>query len=144
MTIQGSGNPGEHLTGHGSEWRDAKLSSEDARVATAWVEQKIDKRSMLTQKDRVEDVRDVMWQLERDGEIVVHRVLDSHAPVMAKTLYGWDKKIPTQRLWHHKSCGQCGNIPGYPASSGCIRLPKRQAKRFYDAVRVGTPVIVER
>ena len=35
---------------------------------------------------------------------------------MVKTLYGWDKKIPTQRLWHHKSCGQCGNIPGYPAS----------------------------
>ena len=35
---------------------------------------------------------------------------------MVKTLYGWDKKIPTQPLWHHKSCGQCGNIPGYPAS----------------------------
>ena len=78
----------ERFTGHGSEWRDAKLSSDDARIATAWVEQKIDKRSMLTQKDRVEDVRDVMWQLERDGEIVVHRVQDSHAPVIAKTLYG--------------------------------------------------------
>jgi lipoprotein-anchoring transpeptidase ErfK/SrfK len=41
------------------------------------------------------------------------------------------------------ACGlHAGKIPGYPASSGCIRLPKRQAKRFYDAVRVGTPVIV--
>ncbi len=37
-----------------------------------------------------------------------------------------------------------GNVPGYPASSGCVRLPKRHAKRFYDAVKVGTPVIVER
>ncbi len=37
-----------------------------------------------------------------------------------------------------------GNIPGYPASSGCVRLPKRQAKRFYDAVQVGTPVVVQR
>ena len=37
-----------------------------------------------------------------------------------------------------------GRLPGYPASSGCIRLPKRQAKRFYDAVRIGTPVIVQR
>lgn len=37
-----------------------------------------------------------------------------------------------------------GKVPGYPASSGCIRLPKRHAKRFYDAVRVGTPVIVQR
>lgn len=43
------------------------------------------------------------------------------------------------------ACGlHAGNIPGYPASSGCVRLPKRQAKRFYEAVRVGTPVIVER
>ena len=108
--------PGERFTGHGAEWRDAKLSSEDARIATAWVELKIDKRSMLTTKERVEDVRDVMWQLERDGEIVVHRVSDEHEPIIAKTLYGWDKKIPTRRLWHHKSCGQCGNIPGYPAS----------------------------
>jgi len=76
----------------------------------------VNKRSMLTQKDRVEDVRDLMWELEKDGEIVVHRISDEHQPVTVKTLYGWDKKIPTNRLWHHKSCGQCGNIPGYPAS----------------------------
>ncbi len=37
-----------------------------------------------------------------------------------------------------------GNVPGYPASSGCVRLPKRHAKRFYDAVKLGTPVVVER
>ena len=107
---------GERFTGHGNEWRDAKLSDTEAAIATQWVEQKIDKRSMLTNKDRVEDVRDIMWQLEKEGEIVVHRVSDEHEPITVKTLYGWDKKIPTKRLWHHKSCGQCGNIPGYPAS----------------------------
>ena len=107
---------GERFTGHGPEWRPANLSPEDAMTATTWVEQKIDKRSMLTNKDRVEDVRDIMWQLEKDGEIVVHRVTDEHKPVLAKTLYGWEKRIPTTQLWHHKSCGQCGNIPGYPAS----------------------------
>ena len=37
-----------------------------------------------------------------------------------------------------------GNVPGYPASSGCVRLPKRHAKRFVDAVQIGTPVIVQR
>ena len=109
-------NQGERFTGHGAEWRDAGLSKQEAQTATAWVEQRIDKRSMLTNKDRVEDVRDIMWQLEKDGEIAVHRVSDDHAPVSVKTLYGWDKKIPTRRLWHHKSCGQCGNIPGYPTS----------------------------
>ena len=112
----GNGNGSERFTGHGAEWTDAKLSKEDAHVATVWVDQIINRRSMLTNKDRVEDVRDVMWQLEKEGEIVVHRVQDEHEPVMVKTLYGWDKKIPKTQLWHHKSCGQCGNIPGYPAS----------------------------
>ncbi len=107
---------GERFTGHGPEWRDSNLSSAEAATATAWVEQTINKRSMLTNKDRVHDIREVMWELEKDGEIIVHRVTDQHDPVIAKTLYGWDKKIPTNQLWHHKSCGQCGNIPGYPAS----------------------------
>jgi len=112
----GNGNDGERFTGHGSEWSDAKLSKDDAHVATVWVDQIVNRRSMLTNKDRVEDVRDAMWDLEKDGEIVVHRVKEEHEPVTVQTLYGWDKKIPTQQLWHHKSCGQCGNIPGYPAS----------------------------
>jgi heterodisulfide reductase subunit B len=106
----------ERFTGHGAEWRDSDLSAGEARVATAWVEQRVDRRSLLTDKDRVADVRDAMWQLEREGEIVVHRITDEHEPVTVKTLYGWDKRVPTQQLWHHKSCGQCGNIPGYPAS----------------------------
>ena len=115
-TTNSAGDSGERFTGHGSEWRESNLSAQDARTATAWVEAKVDKRSMLTNKDRVEDVRDVMWQLEKDGEIAVHRLDDGHKPVEVKTLYGWDKQIPTTRLWHHKSCGQCGNIPGYPVS----------------------------
>jgi heterodisulfide reductase subunit B len=116
MTTGKDSNCGERLTGHGAEWRDANLSKSEAEMATSWVEQRIDKRSMLTNKDRVEDTRDIMWQLEKEGEIVVHRVTEQHDPKMVKTLYGWDKKIPTNQLWHHKSCGQCGNIPGYPAS----------------------------
>ncbi len=105
------------FTGHGSEWKPSKLTASEAQRATAWVEAKIDRRSMLTNKDRVADVRDAMWQLEKDGEIVVHRVSEEHhKPIMARTLYGWDKKIPTTNLWQHKSCGQCGNIPGYPSS----------------------------
>jgi heterodisulfide reductase subunit B len=116
MTTPSDKTPGERFTGHGPEWKEVRLTPKDAQVATVWVEQIINKRAMLTNKDRVEDVRDAMWQLEKDGEIVVHRVSDENRPVMVKTLYGWDKKIPTTRLWHHKSCGQCGNIPGYPAS----------------------------
>ncbi len=35
-----------------------------------------------------------------------------------------------------------GHVPGYPASHGCIRLPKWKARRFFDAVRIGTPVTI--
>lgn len=37
-----------------------------------------------------------------------------------------------------------GELPGYPASHGCVRLPNRHAKRFFYAVRVGTPVVVKK
>ncbi|MDP6475758.1 MAG: heterodisulfide reductase-related iron-sulfur binding cluster [Alphaproteobacteria bacterium] len=106
----------DRFTGHGAEWRDSGLSEDQARAATSWVEARIDRRAMMVGKSRVEDVRDIMWQLEKDGEIIVHRIADEHEPETVKTLYGWDKKIPTNQLWHHKSCGQCGNIPGYPTS----------------------------
>src|SRR5947209_11884 len=35
-----------------------------------------------------------------------------------------------------------GILPGYPASHGCIRMPRDGAKLFYDLVKVGTPVDV--
>ena len=66
----------EHFTGHGAEWRAANLSSEQAQLATAWVEQKIDRRSMLTNQDRVEDVRDAMWQLETIDENLFDVIVD--------------------------------------------------------------------
>jgi len=37
-----------------------------------------------------------------------------------------------------------GILPGYPASHGCIRMPKEIAPMFYQKVKVGTPVTVER
>jgi len=65
---------------------------------------------------KVVDVREEMRRLEEEGEIIVHHIRPDHRPVEATTLFGWTKRIPTDRLWHHKSCGQCGNIPGYPSS----------------------------
>ncbi len=37
-----------------------------------------------------------------------------------------------------------GYLPGYPASHGCIRMPEGKARRFYEAAKVGTPVVVVR
>lgn len=33
-------------------------------------------------------------------------------------------------------------VPAYPASHGCVRLPRREAERVYRLVDVGTPVVV--
>jgi len=35
-----------------------------------------------------------------------------------------------------------GNLPGYPASHGCVRMPSAQAEAFFHNVELGTPVSV--
>jgi hypothetical protein len=34
------------------------------------------------------------------------------------------------------------NLPGYPASHGCVRMPEEYAIEFFNSVSVGTPVTV--
>lgn len=59
----------------------------------------------------IEDIREEILKLEAEGEWIVQRVPDDHTEVTTK--YGRTKKIPNRHTWHHKSCGQCGHIPGY-------------------------------
>lgn len=61
-----------------------------------------------------EDVREAVRELGREGEWIVQPVPEPYCE--APTKYGRMKKIPLQRTWHHKSCGQCGHIPGYSTS----------------------------
>ncbi|MGZ8754457.1 MAG: heterodisulfide reductase-related iron-sulfur binding cluster [Acidimicrobiia bacterium] len=61
-----------------------------------------------------EDIRELLFELEDAGELIVQRVPEPYIEVMTK--YGRTKKIPIERTWHHKSCGQCGHIPGYSTS----------------------------
>ena len=63
---------------------------------------------------RSEDFHDHLFALEEEGELVVQRVPEPFIEVMTK--YGRTKKIPLDQTWHHKSCGQCGHIPGYSTS----------------------------
>ncbi len=60
------------------------------------------------------DIREELFELEEKGEWIVHRVPEPY--VVASTKYGRPKKIPLEHTWHHKSCGQCGHIPGYPTA----------------------------
>lgn len=61
-----------------------------------------------------EDIREQLFELEDAGELIVQRVPEPYVEVMTK--YGRMKKIPLENTWHHKSCGQCGHIPGYSTS----------------------------
>jgi len=61
-----------------------------------------------------EDVREAVLELEREGEWIVQRVPEPYYE--ATTKFGRKKKIPLEKTWHHKSCGQCGHIPGYSTS----------------------------
>lgn len=36
-----------------------------------------------------------------------------------------------------------GHLPGYRASHGCIRMPNRMVKQFFDNAKIGTTVTVE-
>ena len=36
-----------------------------------------------------------------------------------------------------------GYLPGYPASHGCVRMPRDLAERFFERVNIRTPVTVE-
>jgi heterodisulfide reductase subunit B len=63
---------------------------------------------------RSEDFHHHLFELEAAGELVVQRV--SGEVVEVPTKYGIPKRIQKGHLWHHKSCGQCGHIPGYSTS----------------------------
>jgi heterodisulfide reductase subunit B len=60
------------------------------------------------------DIRETLFELEEAGELIVQKVPEPYIEVTTK--YGRTKKIPESTTWHHKSCGQCGHIPGYSTS----------------------------
>jgi hypothetical protein len=67
--------------------------------------------------------------------------------VYAKVLYSWS--VPFQ-VWMPYAAyfrggiatHQSPDVPSYPASHGCVRLPEGEAERVYRFVEVGTPVAV--
>ena len=64
---------------------------------------------------RYPDFQEELAELERAGRN--RRAADRPAtPSRCPTKYGRTKKIQKAHLWHHKSCGQCGHIPGYSTS----------------------------
>jgi lipoprotein-anchoring transpeptidase ErfK/SrfK len=51
---------------------------------------------------------------------------------------------PMPYFMEFRSCVgmHAGYLPGYPASHGCVRMPRDMAAEFFTRVRIGTPVKV--
>jgi len=70
--------------------------------------------SSVPDRRSLEDPRAALLALERDGELIVQKI--DRESMAVTTKYGRVKQIQKSHLWHHKSCGQCGHIPGYSTS----------------------------
>ena len=94
--------------------------------------------------------------LVEDGEVVraVHTSTGSFGRtptgdfrVYVKSLYSWSVPfhvwMPYAAYFHGGiATHQSPDVPSYPASHGCVRLPEGEAERVYRFVDVGTPVSV--
>ncbi len=73
--------------------------------------------------------RDELYELEAKGELIVHRIAEGNT-IEVDNKVGRKKRIPIQDTWHHKSCGQCGHIPGY--STSIYWLHRKLGLRYHD------------
>ena len=51
--------------------------------------------------------------------------------------------MPHFLRFNHGIGMHAGYLPGFPASHGCVRMPKQMASKFFENAPVGTPVTVE-
>ena len=58
------------------------------------------------------------------------------------SIYKGAKMPHMQRLSWSGIAMHAGNLPGYPASAGCVRLPADFAEKLYSVTKVGTTVII--
>jgi len=79
-------------------------------------------------EDAPEDLREKAFELEAAGEWIVQRVKEPYAELTTK--FGKTKKIPLENTWNHKSCGQCGHIPGY--STAIFWLHRKLGRPYND------------
>jgi hypothetical protein len=79
--------------------------------------------------------------VDANGQVVVENVNRAKDPKPPGTVF---KAAPMPYFMRiHGGIGMhAGYLPGYPASHGCIRLPKEMAVHFFENAAVGTPVTV--
>ena len=81
--------------------------------------------------------------VDANGQVVVENVDRAKDPQPPGTVFRAAPMPYFMRI--HGGIGMhAGYLPGYPASHGCIRLPKEMAVHFFENADVGTPVTVRK
>jgi lipoprotein-anchoring transpeptidase ErfK/SrfK len=95
----------------------------------------------VTQKD-VDHISSLYGDYVRpNGEVVVQNVENGKGSRPRGTAFRGAPMPYFLRI--HGGIGMhAGYLPGYPASHGCIRLPKVMAVKFFEDAPVGTPVVI--
>ena len=69
--------------------------------------------------------------------------------IITDTQAGWVSSLykVSMPFFMRLSCKEiglhAGMVPGYPASHGCIRIPKGDVQAFFKLLKIGDPVTIE-
>ena len=95
----------------------------------------------ITQKDLAHASSIYGDYVDRSGQVVMENVdLTKDRPPRGTIFRG--APMPYFLRIHGGIGMHAGYLPGYPASHGCIRLPKQMAAHFFQNATVGTRVVV--
>ena len=128
----------DHLKAGQYLWHDASDAVGDPRVVISIPDQ----TAYLYRGDTLVAVSSV--STGRDG----HPTPIGIFPILAKKTMHKSKKYDDapmpymQQLDSYGIAMHAGNLPGYPASHGCVRLPAGFAKKLFAVTRTGTEVVI--
>jgi hypothetical protein len=95
----------------------------------------------VTQKDLAHVSSIYGDYVNRSGQVVAENVNVTEDPRPPGTVFRGAPMPYFLRI--HEGIGMhAGYLPGYPASHGCIRLPKEMAIHFFQNAPIGTPVVI--
>jgi len=100
-------------------------------------------RYRITQKDK--DHRSTQYGKFKDK--ITGEVVDDDADLTVEKTPPGSEFVGASMPYYMRFTGgigmHTGYLPGYNASHGCVRMPDHMARKFFENVKVGTPVIVE-
>jgi lipoprotein-anchoring transpeptidase ErfK/SrfK len=79
--------------------------------------------------------------VDADGNVIVKDV-DARKDLAPPGTKFLGAPMPNFMRFHGGIGMHAGYLPGYAASHGCVRLPPKMARHFFNNVSVGTPVTV--